>query len=330
MIVFGCNDVGPAKYLVELAKVFSQSSFCLAGELNKNIFERENLKVISNISELEQIKLVVTGTSAGDLEKSLDKKLLVWSKEHNIPSIAIVEHWTWAKQRFAYNLDDYLYPDYVVVNDLYALEDAEKYGVPKKIIYPLGNPYLEKLSNNKYSKKSGEKLKLKYNLPKSKRLIFFISEQIQRSLLDGTSDQEGYDEFIVLSDLLSCISKKDHLVIKIHPEESISKYKFLSRDDVTILRNCSVEEIATLADTIVGMSSMLLIELATFRQDIISYRPNNKNEFIGNKMKVTLAANTFRDLDKKIKIKENAEKTLKNYFEGSTERLTKFMLDVSL
>ena len=62
-------------YLVELAKVFPQSSFCLAGELNKNIFERENLKVISNISELEKIKLVVTGTSAGDLEKAWIKAL---------------------------------------------------------------------------------------------------------------------------------------------------------------------------------------------------------------------------------------------------------------
>ena len=163
-----------------------------------------------------------------------------------------------------------------------------------------------------------------------KPLKMFISEQIKNGVLDGTSDQEGYDEFVVLNDLLSCISRTEHLVIKTHPEECLSKYKYVLRDNVTILNKCLVEDIANLADTIIGMSSMLLLELAIFRNDVISYRPNNKKEFIGNKMKVTLPANTFRELRKKIKTKENAENTLKNYFEGSTERLAKFILDVSL
>ena len=40
-----------------------------------------------------------------------------------------------------------LLPDYIIVNDKIALENALEEGIPEYIIYPLGNPYLEQLSN---------------------------------------------------------------------------------------------------------------------------------------------------------------------------------------
>ena len=47
---------------------------------------------------------------------------------------------------------------------------------------------------------------------------------------------------------------------------------------------------------VIGMGSMLLIEAGMIRNDVISYRPNEKFEFVGNKYKITKLVKTLRSL----------------------------------
>ena len=52
-----------------------------------------------------------------------------------------------------------------------------------------------------------------------------------------------------------------------------------------MIDGCSIDVMVQVAYIIVGMASMLLIELGMFRDDIISYRPNYKKPFIGRTWK---------------------------------------------
>ena len=49
----------------------------------------------------------------------------------------------------------------------------------------------------------------------------------------------------------------------------------------------NIKEMVGLPEKVVGMASMLLIELAMFRNDILSYRPDTRKSFIGEEIGAT-------------------------------------------
>ena len=52
------------------------------------------------------------------------------------------------------------------------------------------------------------------------------------------------------------------------------------------MKNISIKDLSKLSDIIVGTESMLLLEMAMIRNDVISLRPNAKCNFIGNTCKL--------------------------------------------
>ena len=327
MIIFCCRDVGPAKYLAELTNHFLPELMCLSSPMNSSLFKEKGAITISDIPNASGVKLVVTGTSLGDENESIDKKIVQWAKKEKIPCVSIVEHWSWYLKRFE-TKTKLILPDYIIVNDKLALEDATFEGLPKKIIMPLGNPYLEKLSKLEPVKKDVSTIISKYKLPEKKRLVFFISEELRDVFKNNSSDYLGYDEYEVLEAIKSQLGLTDHLVIKMHPEESIEKYKHIDGDQITLIKNCDINDIAISADIIVGMASMLLLELSIFRNDVISFRPNALKSFIGERLGVTVAAKNTLELTQVMKNKMRSQKTLRSIFDGSKERIIKFLSEV--
>ena len=80
---------------------------------------------------------------------------------------------------------------------------------------------------------------------------------------------------------------------------------------------------------IVGMASMLLIEIALFYDDVISYKPNHKKVFVGDEIGV---ANTEKNkIEHTNYFKSSLRYRLifnKNQFSGSNRRMSGFIEDV--
>ena len=71
---------------------------------------------------------------------------------------------------------------------------------------------------------SEKNLRKKYEIPENKKVIFFISEELESSFPISSKDFLGYNEYYVFNTLKSLLRPTDHLVVKLHPEESNTKF----------------------------------------------------------------------------------------------------------
>ena len=165
--------------------------------------------------------------------------------------------------------------------------------------------------------------------------IVFISEQIQNDFIKGSIVDRGYDEYQALKILFETIDfSKYKLIIKLHPQDSDSKYNYLLKNNdnrIKIVRHCEIESLLCKSYKIVGMESMLLVEAALVRDDVISLMPgcNDPNQFIGNAIGITNFANGKHDLASQLRKMQKMQKTesknhkypFGNRFIGSTKKI---------
>ena len=306
-ILSGSTDYGAMNYLAELS---------VASDM---VFLWYNNK--SDLIEGKNIKLVITGAALGD---SIDKKLIRHAKKINRTSVSIIEHWSWYRKRFELN-GNLILPDHIIVNDDYAKKQAINDGLPAGKIFVGGNPHLEKLSKSKLSDVNVESWKKKNNFF-GKKIILFITEALKGSFGPDTEDYLGYDEYEVLNDIIEILPDNAVLVIKTHPEEENDKYIRYQSDCVRIFQNMSIECMVKVPDLIIGMASMLLIELAMFRDDIISYRPNAQKGFVGEKIGATHYAETNTQLKNYLlDPPSSSSMPFRKKYKGSGKRISKFL-----
>ena len=306
--MFGSSDWGALKYFRALK---SGPNLITDRRELRHEFEYPNL-----------VSLVVTGTALG---QSLDKVMMAQALFHSIPCVSVVEHWSWYKKRFETN-KGLLLPDKILVNDDIAYQDAIADGLPADRLVPLGNPVLEDLALRTMGyRRDSVGLREKLALSQNKRIVIFVSEELRSYFKPGTGDYLGYDEHTVLEQLLSLLRPYDHLVIKLHPAESDDKYAHLGEKGVSIIRHATVEELDSLGDVIVGMASMLLLELAMWRNDIISFRPGATKRFIGERLGATVDATSIEQLLSVIDNGKTAASSFKSRFAGSRERIWRFL-----
>ncbi len=322
MIIFGCSDIGPAKYIAEIQENFPDS-YVVASKLNRFLFRTNSCITFANHNHLKP-NLIVTGTSLNKLDDNIDKKLLIWANQNGVPSISIIEHWSWYIKRFQCK-GSLLLPNYIILNDQNAFEQAIKEGLPSNRLRTLGNPYLERILNINNKGKDTKSIKDFYNFPPGKKLIFFISEELKKDFPPDSKDYLGYDEFMVLEILKSTISPNDHLVIKLHPEECKSKYIHQVSERISIVESFPLGEMVKLANKIIGMGSMLLLEASLHRNDVISFRPNASKQFIGNTLGVLTEINREKELISALRFGVKANNSSAMNFKGSKKRITSFL-----
>jgi hypothetical protein len=315
MILLGTSDAGPAKYIIELCRHYDLQFFCVGNYLTCQMFSEKGLALMSDWRNSKPL-LVVTGTSLGS---SLDKEMTKWARENKIPSISLIEHWSWYLKRFKLN-GEFVWPDFIFVNDKIAQSDAIDEGLPPEKLIIVGNPVLESLSRcSAQTKISRVGLLQKYHLP-NKRIIVFISEELA-CVFNKTEDDLGYDEFIVLKELMSLLQPSDHLIIKLHPEEADDKYQHLLSECVSTLRVIDIYSLSKLASVVIGMASMLLLELAILRDDIISFRPNATKNFIGKRLCATIDATSNEELKGLLEWPQKVEGEFSTRFGGSSAKI---------
>jgi len=283
MIIYGSDDPGAIVYI---------KNFLIGSKYKKQ--EIKTIRALNNINK--KVNFIITGSALGD---TLDKKIIKWGKQEKIITISVIEHWTFFKKRFLIN-NKLFYPDFIFVNDTYAKKLAIKEGIPKKKIFISGNNYFRKI----IKKKNINKFKTNTN-----KKVLFISEPLSESHSGKTLSQFGYNEFKILDSILKNKPTDWNVTIKLHPKEKMQKYKkYLN--NIRFLKVKNHRNIIQNYNFIIGMTSILLLELGVYRSDIISYRLNSKDSFIGEKFGLTKnitkekqLINCFKKKPKNINIK---------------------------
>ena len=323
-LVFSASDAGPAEYIARIAKSVDIPYRIYASKLSEPIFHKHGIGCIreSNFTN-EKADLIVTGTHKG---KGIDKDLIRWGKVNGIPTIAIVDHWTFMEDRFFLENEKVL-PDKIFLNDEYAFKQLEAADIAVELAIIVGNPILEEkaisagdIANSQTSDKYDDLLGL--------GSIVYISEELASAFPTDSADYPGFDEYKVLNDILDLAPKGVKIVVKLHPEERQDKYDEIhstnEKNELIVIKDCNTEKLLETAEFVIGMGSMLLIEAAKTRRDVVSYRPNQLMPFIGNQLGVTKLVSSRGDLESIIAGKTIVDNNLVgDRFKGSMSKIIK-------
>lgn len=312
----GCNSIAPLYKAMQdhnldcllYAKDFSfekmQNQYLLSP---KNIsLEVDTINYESILNWLRSIKptFVITGTSYGDTTE-----LLIWKscKELNIPCMAILDHWVNYGVRFKYNLNESIYPEYVIVPDKVGLEIAIREDIPSQNVFAWGNPYYEYLSKLIFSEERIQQIKAKYNHGEgSRKLLVFASEPF--SLAPVTY---GFNEKIILESLIYSLSQLHEtadfnftLLVRPHPKEDAhalnklcKKFKNL-KFEIVVSSEENALELIMASDLCLGMMSQFLIESYYLKKRALSLQlgRNTEDPFILTQQKKMLRVDNESNL----------------------------------
>lgn len=270
MILIGAQDAGPANYLAKIVPLINIDAKCFSSEISKSIFQRHNITSESLDLIPSETRLVITGTTLGD---SIDKELIRYALRNQIPSVSIIEHWNNFNERFVVKNNPNLYPVYIFVNDEDAKKKAVYDGLPENKLVVVGNPVLEEKQFNKVNTEEGSY---------QNKSLLFISEDLTTHLPETGSRHLGYNQFDVISDLISASKGEWIIDIKMHPAESAKDYyDFLKNKEVTLVNYDKMMAEIGNYKVILGMESMLLMEFALMGLSVYSYRPKSNRTFFG-------------------------------------------------
>lgn len=339
-ILLTACDTGTANYLLPVLPHLKLPNVIVAQAQAAEVLTREGIgfEAINHVHfdelleqgqrvlESHKPDLILAGTSWGP---SIDKAITLAARAAGIPTYAIVEHWALYAERFSRVQNDQLHdrfkylPDHVIVNDTRALQEAVAAGIPEDQLLYLGQPHLEQIY---------KKYKHASNIKRNQEIVF-ISERIGSDLLTEDSAYNGFDEYEMLETLIRVCKKLERsLLIKLHPQEPADKYdSYLDGKRVRSTREYPLQKLLLESYKIVGMVSMVLLEAALFRNDIISLLPyESRAMFVGNRIGVTRHVSNASELETML-LETSAQQNVDSdegwfgkQFIGSVERIAGF------
>jgi hypothetical protein len=259
---------------------------------------------------------VLSGTSYGP---TADKAAALGAKARGLKSAAVVEHWDIYRERFArleegrITAPDLYLPDSVWVPDALGVDEAAAAGLPRARLSAVGQPHLE-AQTAAFAAGAA--------VPRGKDVVF-VSERVAGDFHRGFTEDEVLEALISVLDL-----SRHRLVIKLHPAEDESKYDSLAARGVeaTVVKRCDLRALLLGAHRVVGMFSMLLLEAALVRRDVISFMPGaDPKVFVGNRVGATRSAATVEQLRALLEAPPaaNGDGSFGASFAGSRERVTR-------
>tara|TARA_B100001093_G_C26718910_1_gene966923 strand:- start:26 stop:964 length:939 start_codon:yes stop_codon:yes gene_type:complete len=311
--MFGSEDNGAHRYIESFLK--------MCPKLNNNIIIPEDPISFLKSDSRRSIDTIVTGSSYGN--GTIDKQLWRFALGNNINSIAIIEHWSWYIDRFI-ERDKLILPDKIIVNDRLAFDEAVNSGLPINKLQIIGNPHLEFLRGTPSSLKVGRKsLRDALAVPSETEIVLFLSERLEDDFGSSEISPLGYTEFEALNLLKRSLMPNQRLYIKPHPAEVTDKYfKYMQQE--YILNDVILDDLFNFADHVVGMATMLLLELAIMGERVISLRPGARKPFVGEQYGLTIPAYDELSLSKAMQTRE--KKTIpKDFMAGSSVLLAKLL-----
>lgn len=233
---------------------------------------------IQNASEqLEAIHPDILLFGTGWQEKC-ERPYVRYCKEHGIPTVAFLDHWTNYRERFDY-------PDETWeenLGDFTAVSDEKAYVLARS----LNLPHPLKLPNY-YLKSLLEEARKRTIIPAE--TLLFLSEPTD-AVAQQTYDDPmywGFTQYTALQDILEHFEQFEceNLTIRLHPSETSSEYLPLLKQYSHIPIQIHSAHTADLTDEllsakmIIGFDTMALYIAALLNKPIISYLPSLNRDF---------------------------------------------------
>lgn len=201
------------------------------------------------------IHMLITGTSYNN---RIELRAIQCAKSAGIPTVTIMDYWGNYAERFRDPEGVLHYPDYYIVMDQMAGNEALAKGVPPETLQVLGHPGLDHLV-------TGHSLRAAPTEQGSR--ILFISQPIEIQY----GRQFGYTEQDVLRDCIEAMGSKpdSRLSVKFHPRED----KSLTDNHQQFAVEGALSTLIPQYDLIIGMFSTGLLHAVLAGVPALSYQP---------------------------------------------------------
>lgn len=231
-------------------------------------------------------QVVLSGTSSGFTP---EKAVIEQAKQLGIPTVAVLDHWSNYVARFEGEGGSFHYlPVRLAIMDSLAQQDLLGLGYPLASLVITGQPYFDNIPTC-LAQTDRQLLRSKYSIGQDERLLIFASEP-QRQDYGMTL---GYSEVDALRTLLESVAQinnlKWHIYIKPHPTEDESELQAIASQSpvkTTLINSIPPRNLMAMADVVVGMTSLFLIESALLGVPTLSFQPNLIGEdiFVGKRL----------------------------------------------
>ena len=244
---------------------------------------------------------LLLGTSRGS---SIEKELLRIGQGLGIPSLSLVDHWSYYRERFLEPGSQKLrLPTRIALMDTRALERAVAEGLPREILKVTGQPHLQSLAaalRDPTLHQQAEELRNVWLQSAKGPLLLFCSELF--------SDNRGYTQTDALEGIAEALNllEADHpirskLVVKLHPKEPGDRFypgPVASQRGFLLAHTEPAWPCLLAADVLVGITSMMLVEAAIAGRPSVSYQPawGTAVPFVGTETGIVRGSRTVKEL----------------------------------
>lgn len=257
--------------------------------------------------------LLILGTA---WEKNLEKALLKKATARGIRTLAMVDNWSYFRERFL-GLDNQnlVFPDKVAVVDEAARRQALQEGIPPERMVITGQPHLESLpkkAGQPAVRNQADRLRRQWLAASAgetaHRLILFVSEPLSTYSGPTSPYYRGYTEVDALKGVLQAAEVvgqrrglRTRVVAKLHPREELASSPLVAwaaSQKVRIEKEIPPLASFLASDAVVGMASMALLEAACVGRPAASFEPTGKEKmaFHGSRIGAVAKAGSVPEL----------------------------------
>ena len=328
LIIAVCSEPGSAKAVAPVIELLRKEGktkvLALAFRQASQVWKSRNLEYHSPAHstslqdtiaflEKESPVLVLTGTSGLDVEQ---KRFIAAARHLNIPSLAVLDFWTYYIERFSDGEGKLSYlPDRIAVVDERMKNDLISSGFEQSIITITGNPAHDDLYKWKtgFTADNVLQLRKKLGINPDDLMVLFASQPLSDLFGTDTSNPmyPGYSEKTVFPALAHCLSeiqkhehKKIILVIRPHPRENPDYFLNVNTGllPVSIQNEGDSRDLVMAADIVVGMTTMLLVEACYLGKVVASLQPGllGSDPLPTNQTGLSLGIYTYEDISPKL------------------------------
>ena len=220
-----------------------------------NSFNKENLNgdVVDCRQSLDDFNpdLILLSTTH-HLE---ERKAFDWTREKKIPCVELIDSWYYYARRIFGTNGGKRFPEAIMLLDELAIHDAVSEGLPRRLLYEVGNPDWENISELP---------------PVEGGSILYIDQPVG----DDLECDLGYSEFDALDILIESIQKSriDYdLTLALHPRRQ--NHHFQNYEGYAVSR--SADEAIYSSSLVVGMFSSFLVKAFLSGRQVLSINPKS-------------------------------------------------------
>lgn len=269
------RDPGAASALVPVA-IASQADvvafphaapfFERAGITIRALEDDRDGRIAQQLLEELRPRVLVTGTS---LRVERDGQWWAAARECGTPSLAVLDHWSHYAERFTVRQPFDRLPDRVAVMDERAADALRQLGFPAERLVVTGQPALDAVLEARPRGRAAARAQ--WGVTTETRVVLFASEPIAGDL-GGASPYDQTDALDVLVRAMAGMEVDTTIVVRHHPREGrdliAKRFPELRIDSVPSARAAMAG-----ADTVVGITSIFLLEAALAGIPVLSVQP---------------------------------------------------------